>query len=152
MPSAQSNRDLYETRYPLQNMRWPDRLPYDRRYAQLRLDLVWSVARDADVLDVGCGTGAFLRPAGSIARCAVGVDFSRRVLDEAVADGSFLTQGDATRLPFADNSFDVVYSFATLYVVPDLARALSEIARVVRPGGTAILELGNSRSLNGFVS
>jgi SAM-dependent methyltransferase len=56
-------------------------------------------------------------------------------------------EGDARSLPFADGSFDTVFSFTSLYYVPDVQPAIAEIARVLRPSGVAIIELGNSRSL-----
>ena len=55
--------------------------------------------------------------------------------------------GSATSLPFADASFDLVCSFKVLAHVPDIARALSEIARVTRPGGHMVLEFYNPWSL-----
>jgi ubiquinone/menaquinone biosynthesis C-methylase UbiE len=50
-------------------------------------------------------------------------------------------------LPFADNTFDVTCSFKVLAHVPDLARALREMARVTKPGGTILAELYNPYSL-----
>lgn len=58
-----------------------------------------------------------------------------------------VVQADATALPFADESFDLVYSFKVLAHVKDIQRALHEIARVTRRGGHMVLEFYNPWSL-----
>jgi ubiquinone/menaquinone biosynthesis C-methylase UbiE len=55
---------------------------------------------------------------------------------------------DAEHLPFADNTFDVVYSFGVLHHTPDTAGAIEEVRRVLKPGGKAFIMLYNTRSLN----
>ena len=86
-------------------------------------------------LDVGCGTGRNLPflPPGS-----VGLDPSAEVLGRARrrAPGARLVQGSAEALPFRDESFDTVVSGLVLCSVPDPARALAEVRRVLRPGGS----------------
>ena len=92
----------------------------------------------ADVLEVGCGTGAFAarlrerpparrgdrhRPVGALRRAHRG------------ARGQRPSGADVQDLPFADDSFDVVAAMWMLYHVPDLHRGLAEIRRVLRPGG-----------------
>ena len=57
------------------------------------------------------------------------------------------SRGARRSFPFEDASFDVVYSFKVLAHVPDIERALEEVARVLAPGGTAILEFYNPKSL-----
>ena len=61
-------------------------------------------------------------------------------------------QGSVLELPLPDNSFDVVFSHGVLHHVPDIARAQSELARVLRPGGEAIVMLYAKYSLNYLVS
>ena len=61
--------------------------------------------------------------------------------------GHQVLQGSATALPFADATFGCVYSFKVLAHIPAIDTALSEIARVLRPGGHAVLELYNRWSL-----
>lgn len=109
------------------------------------------------VLDVGCGTADLclilagqVGPAGRV----VGLDLSENMLAvgrhkverSGCADRVELIQGNALELPFPDGSFDVVTSGFMLRNVADLARALREMARVVRPGGRVVtLELSHPR-------
>jgi ubiquinone/menaquinone biosynthesis C-methylase UbiE len=57
-------------------------------------------------------------------------------------------QASALKLPFADNSFDIVYSYGVLHHIPDIKKAAGEIARVLKPDGRLIVMLYARRSLN----
>jgi len=101
------------------------------------------------VLDVGCGTGLLVHgmstTVGSQGRI-VGVDFSEDMLELArnrchEIDNIELQQGSITQLPFEDNSFDAVSCIQTLLYVAEVKTALSELYRVLKPGGrVAIIE------------
>jgi SAM-dependent methyltransferase len=69
------------------------------------------------------------------------------MLEKARERGLTVREASATALPFADASFDLVASFKVLAHVPDIGRALSEMARVCRPGGRVLAELYNPLSL-----
>jgi len=100
------------------------------------------------VLDVGCGTGALL--AAAVARWPevrmTGVDASAGMLEvanrelgglaAAQRDRIELVQAMADRLPFEDGAFDVAATAFVLQLVPSGHRALREMRRVLRPGGT----------------
>lgn len=102
---------------------------------------------EAQVLEVGCGTGLLLdRVAPKVAR-AVGVDISAGMLQKAVERGLEVAQADAAALPFEDASFDLVYSFKVLAHVEQIDAALREAARVTRPGGHLVLEFYNPWSI-----
>lgn len=106
-------------------------------------------AANADTLDVGCGGGMNLCtllqlcPQGT----ATGIDYSAtsvRVSEqtnaEAIAAGRCrILQADVCRLPFADESFDLATAYETLYFWPDPVTGLSEIRRVLRPGGSILI-------------
>jgi ubiquinone/menaquinone biosynthesis C-methylase UbiE len=104
-----------------------------------------------DVLEVGCGTGLVLRRIAEFARSAKGVDLSPGMLEQARARGLDVTQGSATELPFPDASFDVACSFKVLPHIPDIAKALGEMARVLRPSGVLLAEFYNPRSFRGLI-
>lgn len=93
--------------------------------------------------DIGCGNGAFTRLL--VERCAPmaveGVDpsegqlaFARERLATHVAN---FRQGDAMALPFADGSFDAAVMALVVFFIPDPAKGVTEMARVIRPGGLA---------------
>jgi ubiquinone/menaquinone biosynthesis C-methylase UbiE len=97
-----------------------------------------------DALEIGAGTGYFslnLLRAGLIER-ATATDISPGMLATLEENASRLglqvqtAAAEAETLPFPDESFDLVFGHAVLHHVPDLARAFSEFARVLRPGGT----------------
>jgi len=114
---------------------------------ELEVDLVARHARGGELLEVGCGTGLLLRRFSRLARRAIGVDLSPGMLAVARQRGLTVVEGSVSQLPFEAASFDVVVAFKTLPHVPDLRRALSEMARVVRPGGVLVVGLYNPRSL-----
>jgi SAM-dependent methyltransferase len=93
------------------------------------------------VLDVGCGAGAALAPAARVAASAVGVELSPVMAERAraVAPSADVRVGDATKLDFADGSFDVVISAFTVFFMPDPTAALREWRRVLAPGGRIVL-------------
>ena len=94
---------------------------------------------DADVLEVGCGTGAMAERIHALPGVTlVAIDFSQRFVELTAARGVDARQADICYLPFDDASFDVVYAGWMLYHVRDLERALNEVRRVLRPGGTFV--------------
>jgi len=104
------------------------------------------------VLDVATGTGAVARELIRRHGCTVvGLDQSPEMLAEArrrLGDHVELVEGRAEELPFADAFFDALTFTYLLRYVDDPATTLSELARVVRPGGTiASLEFGVPRGV-----
>jgi ubiquinone/menaquinone biosynthesis C-methylase UbiE len=112
-----------------------------------------------DVLEIGLGQGAdseqIIRrgarwtgidlPSESVERVQARLRL-RGLPYQAIACGSVL------ELPFPDRSFDVVFSHGVLHHVPDISRAQSELARILRPNGEAVVMLYAKHSLNYLVS
>jgi demethylmenaquinone methyltransferase/2-methoxy-6-polyprenyl-1,4-benzoquinol methylase len=108
---------------------------FDRRWRRLAAE---SVVRPGDrVLDACCGTGDLALAAESAGGRVTGLDFSERMLARArrKSDGVEWVLGDATDLPFADESFDAVTVGFGIRNVPELGAGLTELTRVLRPGG-----------------
>lgn len=113
---------------------------WSRRIAPLFLDFI-ALPAGLDWLEVGCGTGAL--SAAIISRCnpksLVAVDPSEGFLAKARTDvtdpRAEFRKGDAQELAIETASRDAAVSALTLNFVPDRAKALSEMKRVVRPGG-----------------
>lgn len=118
---------------------------------ELELDAVLPLARGARVLEAGCGTGLILRRLREVAGSAVGVDLSRGMLGGARDKGLPVAQGSVVELPFPDGAFDLVCSFKVLAHVAEIERALAELARVTRPGGTLVLEFYNAYSVRHLI-
>jgi len=98
------------------------------------------------LLDVGCGNGiATLHVARSLDVIATGVDVDpdQIALARSAAAGLDTNMAfqvaNATRLPFADATFDIVTTSKTLHHIKDWQKAVAELVRVVKPGGYIVL-------------
>jgi 2-polyprenyl-6-hydroxyphenyl methylase/3-demethylubiquinone-9 3-methyltransferase len=100
---------------------------------------------------VGCGAGFLSNYLAREGFDVTGLDASRASIDVAARhDGSGKARyllGDARRLPFEDASFDVVCAMDFLEHVEDPARVVTEVARVLRPGGTFFFHTFNRNAL-----
>lgn len=97
-------------------------------------------------LDVGCGEGRFCRLLRPLGIATVGIDPTAALIEEAGRrdpDGDYRI-GAAEQLDFADASFDLVVSYLSLIDIPDIASAIAEMARVLKPGGTLLIANLNS--------
>ncbi len=98
---------------------------------------VAAIGSGSQVLDVGCGVGDFARWASARGAVLSGVDISVRSLERARlrTPDADLRHAAMERLPWLDESFDVVTGFNAFQYALDPGAALLEAARVVRPGG-----------------
>jgi len=91
------------------------------------------------VLEVGPGPGELsARIQAELGADVVAVDISERMVELAKVRGVHAIVGDVQELPFADGPFDCAIAAWMLYHVPDVARGIAELARVLRPGGRLV--------------
>ena len=96
------------------------------------------------ILDVACGTGTVSRILADHGATVTGIDFSPGMISEGVArhgdhPGITFQQGDATELPFGDNTFDATTISFGIRNVQEPKRALAEMLRVTKPGGSIVV-------------
>jgi ubiquinone/menaquinone biosynthesis C-methylase UbiE len=114
-------------------------------------------ARGLRVLEIGVGMGADYEQWLKAGAIAIGVDFSTASLQCAQSRCEFagltpdLHFGDAENLPFASNSFDVVYSYGVMHHTPNTTKCLSEAWRVLKPDGEVRIMLYHHVSLTGIM-
>jgi SAM-dependent methyltransferase len=104
------------------------------------------------VLDVGCGAGRFSEVALAAGAHVIAVDYSSAV-DACFANLGYnstldVIQGDIYGLPFADGSFDLVYCLGVLQHTPRVREAFQALPRLVRPGGTLVVDVYPELRLN----
>ena len=128
-----------------------DEYHFEKLHHLLRL-VDFEAWRDRDVLDVGCGGGVeVVRFARAGAR-VVGIDVSMAAAGltrQNVAQHGLraaVSCADGERLPFADESFDYVYAHGVVQYAADDRAVIRECHRVLRPGGTVLVQVYNRRS------
>ncbi|NNE82717.1 MAG: class I SAM-dependent methyltransferase [Alphaproteobacteria bacterium] len=114
-------------------------------------------SKDLDVLEIGVGLGADHQLFAQAGAVLTGVDLTERAIEHTrnrfaqCGLTSDLRVSDAEALPFADNSFDWVYSWGVLHHSPDTARAVDEVKRVLRTGGLAKVMIYHKYSIVGYM-
>lgn len=96
----------------------------------------------AAVLDVGCGSGVFLRLVADRGGRAFGLDASEELVAlarERVPDAD-VRVGDLQVLPYADDAFELVAGFNAFFFAADMLAALREASRVARPGAPVVIQ------------
>lgn len=100
-------------------------------------------------LDAGCGTGIYTIELARMGARAAGIDNSLDMLLAAEAKAGKeglkidLLAADAGALPFREGSFDIAFSVGMLCFIEDMDKALSEMKRVLRPGGRVVIGVLN---------
>ena len=102
------------------------------------------IKKDSKILEIGCGVGLTSAYLAKKFGCTVtGIDISEGMIGnakktaerEGVADKTKFMVGDAQKLPFRDNAFDVVIAESVMAFIPERNKAMNEFVRVIRPGG-----------------
>jgi 2-polyprenyl-6-hydroxyphenyl methylase/3-demethylubiquinone-9 3-methyltransferase len=92
------------------------------------------------LLDVACGGGLLAAQLAGRGYTHVGIDLTASALAQAAEHGVVAVRGDVARLPFRDESFDVVVAGEILEHVTDLPAVVAEVCRVLRVGGTLVID------------
>jgi ubiquinone/menaquinone biosynthesis C-methylase UbiE len=143
-----SEKDYYEShsraRYELE--------PYIDKFARFH------EGKGKDVLEIGVGMGAdHVEWAKSQPLTLTGIDLTPRAVEHArkrldiYGLKSEVRVGDAEKLPFADESFDIVYSWGVIHHSPDTQKAIQEIYRVLKPNGNARIMIYHYHSIVGYM-
>lgn len=110
------------------------------------------------ILDIGCGGGMNVNRMAQKAKSVYGVDYSivsvnlsREVNEDLIRRGIVeIQEGNVERLPFDDNTFDIVTAFETVYFWPNIEKSFGEVKRVLKPGGTFLIGM-ESNGANNFI-
>ena len=95
------------------------------------------------VLDIGCGTGVFLRLAADQGAAVWGIDAAEALIELAAArvPEASLRVGEMQSLPYEDDTFDVVNGFNSFFFAQDMVASLREAGRVAKPGGRVVIQV-----------
>ena len=136
-PAIEANIDYYE------NYQWAQGY-FDNCHRDNTFKELWQKATGSwdnkIVVDIGCGPGNLYATLGGSPQVLIGVDISANVLRMAQEIGYTPIIADAHNLPFISGFADIVAVNASLHHCDDMARALGEAARLVRPGGLLITD------------
>jgi ubiquinone/menaquinone biosynthesis C-methylase UbiE len=121
-------------------------------YLASRIYELLDPVRDGLYLEVGCGTANYLTALAQKGLRFYGVDPSAVMLEKARAkdNDAVFVQGIAEELPFQDRHFDGVTAIVTMHHWSDLSKGLSEIARVLKPGGSLVCFSFTPEQLKGY--
>jgi 2-polyprenyl-6-hydroxyphenyl methylase/3-demethylubiquinone-9 3-methyltransferase len=124
---------------------WPENVPDYRRTREHVFSLLPDVPIE-QALDAGAGTGVCSVALAERARTVVGVDISaaslrvaERLAGEIRRENAVFSRGDLQRMPFGDETFDLVYSWGVVDHTVDPQQTMRELARVLRPGGHLVV-------------
>lgn len=136
-PAIEANQYYYN--HPVWAKGYFDACHRDEVFKQL-----WQAATgswdDKIVVDIGCGPGNLYATLGGSPKLLIGVDVAHTSLEMARNIGYTPILADAHNLPFIDSFADIVALNATLHHCDDMAKVLSQAARLVRPGGLLVTD------------
>lgn len=117
---------------------------FDDRVASIAIEKL--LPRNLVLADIGCGTGTLTFELARFARTVIGVDLSKEMLRRARAAAEErelgnvqFRRGDASDLPLDSRSVDAAFSVMVLHFLEQPERAVAELCRITRPGGSVIL-------------
>lgn len=117
---------------------------FDDRVTSLAIEKL--LPRNLTLADIGCGTGSLTLELARFARKVIGVDLSHEMLrrarvvaKERELDNVEFHRGDALHLPLETHSVDAAFCVMVLHFLADPQRAIGELCRITRPGGSVIV-------------
>lgn len=117
----------------------------------------FSSSREKKVLEIGVGLGADHQSFAQAGAIMHGLDLTKRAINhtrkrfEILGLESNLKVGDAENLPFDEDQFDIVYSWGVLHHSPNTPKAIQEVLKVLKPGGSARVMIYYKYSLIGLM-
>lgn len=135
------------------------------RHASIRYELEPEILDFAEfyrfkgkrVLEIGVGLGADHQQFAEAGANLFGVDLTKRAIFNTstrfreMGLKTKLSNADAENQPFKSDSFDCVYSWGVLHVTPDTPKAIDEVHRILKPGGTAKIMIYHTYSMIGYM-
>jgi len=110
--------------------------------------LEWLAARQGErILDLGCGDGQLTQRIAASGAHIVGADASSDMVTAARSRGVDAVEAPAESLPYADAQFDAVFSNAALHWVRDQDAMMTQVHRVLKPGGRFVAEMGGQGNI-----
>ncbi len=105
--------------------------------------LEWLAAQPGEhILDLGCGDGQLTQRITATGAIVTAIDASTEMVASARARGIAADEGGAESLPYPDGVFDAVFSNAVLHWVRGQDEMMTQVRRVLRPGGRFVAEMG----------
>jgi len=142
MPTATGSAERHADLWGARARDWADTEEQQLPTYELGIERAGIGAGDA-VLEVGCGSGVFLRAVADRGARVAGIDAAAPLLDiarERVPEAD-LHAGDMQFLPFEDDEFDAVAGFNSFFFAADMVAALREAGRVAKPGAPIVIQV-----------
>ena len=148
--------DVFEDYYQaMARGRFENAFTYGRNKVDLALDAeIQRLPAGASILDIGCGTGEYVRRYSARGYRVAGIEPSSGMRAAAIArnPGADIRDAVATSLPFGDAQFDLAFAIEVYRYLhrDDFRTSLKEITRVLKPGGRVFFTMVNRYALDGF--
>lgn len=115
-----------------------------------------NIKSDDIILDIGCGGGININRMAKDAKKVYGIDYSiesvklsKKVNEKFIEEQKVeIIEGNVEKLPFEDNTFDIVTAFETVYFWPNIEKCFGEVKRILKQGGTFLIGLETNGSDN----
>lgn len=152
MDSKEWNEWIFSSLHTPESQILNPQTKFGQELLRVRIELLEKYVRGISV-DMGCGIGEFTRIASRFAATVIGVDYSVQYINRAKEITPPKTGEIHYRLESINqtgielSSVNCVFSYSTLYTIPEVEKAIKHFHDILIPGGVAILDFGNSRSL-----